>query len=479
MPIRVSFLRRRKFLLLVAGAGGLTTAGISLAPRALDDEIGTDLLAERDRVVAAAAAELTSDPGSRPLRAGWAALPLPLPEGVPLAGYGARRGASSTGIHDPLFARVICLETDAHRALVICQDLLLANPALAADIGTRLARELRARPTTILFTATHTHSGPGGWGEMFLEESVTGAYDRELFRDLAEATAETARHAMANAASASIGFLSLEAPDLLENRTVKGGPVDASLEVVVLKATENPAGVGATALLILFGAHATCLPSGNLLLSGDYPGALVNSLENEETIDFAAFAAGVVGSHAPSPPVPGGFDGAASLGNTLAARVLEALPDAVLSPSISLGGSTFVAPMPPLQFRVSEGRRLPAWVGGLLHPSEGRFSGLLLNDRLWIGMPVELSGILSPDLRGRAAAHELALTLTCFNGDYLGYVIPDDLYEDAALYEARMNFLGPRGGSFITDLLAGLVDEVARMRRQVPRESQVETGNPR
>lgn len=472
---------KRKPKILLAAAGTVAAGFGALAPRALDEQIAPRILAERDQKVDEAAGALSRHREARPLFAGWAAVPLPLPEGVPLAGYGARRGAGSTAVHDPLFARALCLQTEDFRAVVLSVDLLLVNPALAGAVRLRLAEELRATPTLVHFTATHTHSGPGGWGEMFLEESVTGSYDSGYFRDLAATLAEAARQAMAATEPSSLGILTLEAPDLLRNRTVDDGPVDPVLEAIVVKRTEGagdepaqPAG-----LIVIYGAHPTCLPAANLEISGDYPGALVAALESEETIEFAAFAAGVVGSHAPRPPIEGSpFESAASIGNTLAARIVERLPEVALASTVALDGAQFICPMPPLQFRVADSRRLPTWIAGSLHPAEGLFSCLRLDDHVWIGMPVELSGMISPALRDRARQLGLALTLTCFNGDYLGYVIPDSLYGDATLYEARMNFLGPRGGSFIEETLTRLITKAAASSRTpaVPNPAAAPTG---
>jgi len=55
-------------------------------------------LAAIDR--SAAESQLTADPA--PLIAGWAEMPLIVPPGGPMAGYGDRQGKPSTGLHDPL-----------------------------------------------------------------------------------------------------------------------------------------------------------------------------------------------------------------------------------------------------------------------------------------------------------------------------------------------------------------------------------------
>ena len=62
------------------------------------------------------------------------------------------------------------------------------------------------------------------------------------------------------------------------------------------------------------------------------------------------------------------------------------------------------------------------------------FDILRVDDWMWISLPVELSGMVSAPLRERAAADGIKLTLTPFNGFYLGYQPPDELHERMEIY---------------------------------------------
>ena len=50
------------------------------------------------------------------------------PIGVPLAGYGARKGAPSIGVHDSLFVRVIALQSGTRQASLVGYAALILNP---------------------------------------------------------------------------------------------------------------------------------------------------------------------------------------------------------------------------------------------------------------------------------------------------------------------------------------------------------------
>src|SRR4051794_9584546 len=60
-----------------------------------------------------------------PLEAGWATVPLDPRIGDPMAGYGARRGAASVGVDDPLFAHALFLKSGGAEVILVGVDALL------------------------------------------------------------------------------------------------------------------------------------------------------------------------------------------------------------------------------------------------------------------------------------------------------------------------------------------------------------------
>src|ERR1043166_3603137 len=61
---------------------------------------------------------------SSKLFAGTARVDITPPIGTPLQGFGARRGEPSTGVHDPLYARVLVLKNARSQLVIVSCDLM-------------------------------------------------------------------------------------------------------------------------------------------------------------------------------------------------------------------------------------------------------------------------------------------------------------------------------------------------------------------
>jgi hypothetical protein len=73
-----------------------------------------------------------NEPG--PLRAGWGRAVITPPLGTPLAGFGARKGRPSTGVHDQLFVKALLLSDGDSYAAIIGADMLIV-PENVADMA--------------------------------------------------------------------------------------------------------------------------------------------------------------------------------------------------------------------------------------------------------------------------------------------------------------------------------------------------------
>ena len=92
------------------------------------------------------------------LKAGVARVEITPPTGLSMYGYGNRKG-TSTGILDPLMARVLVLEVGEKRLALVVLDLgRVLAPAWIERL--RANTQKSSGITYVLVTATHTHSGP-------------------------------------------------------------------------------------------------------------------------------------------------------------------------------------------------------------------------------------------------------------------------------------------------------------------------------
>lgn len=386
------------------------------------------------------------------LLAGAAKVALPLSPGLPVAGYGRRVGTAK-GIHDPLFARALALKQGDERVILISVDLL----AVTDEIRTAVLQKIRTRVPLpargLMLSATHTHSGPGALSSGFLEQFAAGPFDRDFFEKATGAMADAALRADDALKPARISHGVTSAPDLIRNRMNPSGPVDPEVHFI-----EIVGEVGQTlATLVNFSAHATVLTPDNLNFSGDYPGFLEAALEERGGI--ALFTAGSAADQTAHPPEGSDrFQQAEAMGRTLARKIGETrrtLPEAV-SP---LSARALSIHLPPPQMKVRADRRLATFLAAPFFDSRTILQAIRIDSLLLIGIPADVSAALGEKIKAHARERGMEAIIVGFANDYIGYLLPHDLYQTDA-YEARMSFHGPQMGSYLVEIAERLIDRM-------------------
>jgi len=175
---------------------------------------------------------------------------------------------------------------------------------------------------------------------------------------------------------------------------------------------------------------------------------------------FAAFAAGPVGSHRPHGP-GSGAGRAEAIARELAARIVAAAERAEVRPIGALGSARATLPLPGLQFRVTRNWRLSPLLTSTQHDDSTDVQAVRIDGHLWVAFGFELSGMISGPLKDEAVRAGWTLHLTPFNGDYVGYVVPDELY-DSGEYEAMMMFAGPHAEGYVRRVVGAIVRGAGR-----------------
>jgi hypothetical protein len=307
----------------------------------------------------------------------------------------------------------------------------------------------------LLFTATHTHSGPGGWGDGWVEEQFAGPPD-SLVKDLfINNTLLAIERALSDRNPASYQYGSIRAPEYVRNRLMKDkGRIDDELVYAAFSRGDKY-----VAVFVTYSAHATVLSNDNMLFSGDYPGYFEKKIESE--LDAVAiFAAGGVGSHGPRGQGKN-YDRAMKIGHGLADSLLLNLEKAGQNTCNLIYFRLPVEVHDP-QIRISNDYRLAPWLGHLLIDFEDPYLQVLLLDKLLIfATPADFSGELVLSLKEYAHPKQLKVTLTSFNGCYLGYMTPAE-YDTLESYETQlMSFLGPHTGDYFLDIMKKIVDNLS------------------
>lgn len=376
---------------------------------------------------------------------------------LPLAGYGGRRGRPAQGVHDDLEVKAIALRVLDRLIIFAGADALIIPREVADLVSQSLEGNPGLRREQIFLGATHTHSGMGGWGEGLVAEQFAGGFNPGVQTWFADRITAAIRLAVEDLKPASIGFSFFRAPEFVRNRLVgELGKVDPEFSFTVVKQAE-----GIMAVIGSYSAHATVLSDDFMEFSGDYPGFWQRAVE-EATGGMAMFLAGAVGSHSPQPPARG-IVGAQAMGHALAQSLLGHLPQVGLTNRVILGALGLPVQLPPLNVRVCDGLRLRPWLAKLVLPvhADAYLQAFRVGNTTWISTPCDFSGELALVLKEAMQARGRSAVITSFNGDYIGYVIPDRYYH-LNRYESRiMSFFGPNTTDYLEELIRAITLDLA------------------
>lgn len=99
---------------------------------------------------------VVSSPGD--FKAGAASVDITPKVGTPMAGYYYER--ASTGVHDPLFAKTLVLESDGKKVAFVSLDLIATTPAMVEDARKAIEKRTGVKGSDVMISATHAHTGP-------------------------------------------------------------------------------------------------------------------------------------------------------------------------------------------------------------------------------------------------------------------------------------------------------------------------------
>jgi neutral ceramidase len=135
---------------------------------------------------------------------------------VPMAGYGSRLGRPSTGVHDPLCAKVLYLTDGEQRMALITADLRSSTPEFKGQIVSKTA-DLGLTMENIFIAASHTHDGPSMYPEKFWQMQF-GKYDPAIVDIMTTAIAKAVHEATASTQPVRMGYAATLAEGLTRNR---------------------------------------------------------------------------------------------------------------------------------------------------------------------------------------------------------------------------------------------------------------------
>ncbi len=382
---------------------------------------------------------------------GWATVNVTPAQPAALVGYSPR--GPYTFVQDSSHVKALTLSNGKSSIAWLNYELLIVHPQLADQVRSGV-QKAGISIDQLIFTATHTHSGLGGYMPGLVGSLAFGGYDEQVVEQLVAGSVRALQKALASQDTVLLAFKKTSVPDLVSNRFVKGGATDPYVRQVLFQRKD-----GKKATFITYSAHATALSSKFMGLSGDYPGFLTQHLEEE--VDFALFAAGTVGSHRPI-----------TQGNTpeqvnayaqaIDARISADTSTVALAGAAQLRASKLDIQLGEPQLRVTTNLRIRPWLfRSLLGEMPAYLDITQVGDILFISSSGELSGVFYEAWDALAEERGLKLVVTVFNGSYIGYITPDELY-DAQFHEVReMNWFGPGNGQYFDRLIQDVIRKAA------------------
>lgn len=244
--------------------------------------------------------------------------------GVAMMGY-AMPWQTTGGIHTRLFARAVVVESpcNGRRLAFVSVDVGLLTQAVQQAVLARLRERFGERydAGAVILSATHTHSGPGGYSHYVLYNLPTLGYSAASFAAVRDGIVEAIAAADAGLAPArlrlAVGALrgaainrslpAYERNPAAERARYGDDLTDVTMTVLRVDAADGtPRGV-----VSWFPVHATSMGNDNHLISGDNKGYAAQRFERAMAGGTPPFVAAFAQSHEgdTSPNVFGGTDG--------------------------------------------------------------------------------------------------------------------------------------------------------------------------
>ena len=223
------------------------------------------------RVFAALLIVLSMGLGARAeLQAGAAKVSIVPPFPTFMGGFGDRMDFFE-GVHDEVYARALALDNGETQLIVIGSGLMAIREGMVARAKEIIHEKTGVPLSNILLSCVHNHSAPSYY--QFKNEDDKQKPERFFAERFARAGIE----AFESMRPAELGYRNGEIHGATHNRQ-QGNPTSIDPQVGVLRVEEKE-GRAMIATLFNFTGHPVILGSGNLRLSGEYPGAACRAVE--------------------------------------------------------------------------------------------------------------------------------------------------------------------------------------------------------
>jgi len=389
---------------------------------------------------------------------------------VPMAGYGARLGKPSEGVHDPLHAKVLYFRDGGSSMALLTCDLRSITPEFKNQIVEKSA-EHGFTMDNILVSASHTHAGPSMYPEKFWQLQF-GAYDPRIVDIMSTAVAKAITQAVQNAAPAKVGFAKGSAEGFTRNRRWEydtearnAASEEPALDPAVWVMRVDAMDGQPRALLVNFATHPTILGHENLLISAEWPGALQRELERLFPGATALYTNGAQGDQAPSGAQGAdGFKKVNDFGTRLAKIAAEVARGIETEAAAPIGFGRSTPPLPDFAFTESSKKRYGSYLKAALEalPRTAELQIFKIGETALVGLPGEPILEVGQAVQKSVCAHGFDnVVVIGLANDYIGYLVNEKEYAHGGYEVDSRSYYGPGLGTFIAEQ-AGNVAQILR-----------------
>jgi hypothetical protein len=423
------------------------------------------------------------------LRAGTSKIDITPEKSVKMAGYRSRKGLS-TGVHDPLSARIIAFErapvsqkdgemgtqSNGKRFVLVSTDLIGFSRGTADHFRKIILDEFELEPSELFLSAIHTHAGPS----LTIDKKEGHQHNLEYTESLKAKLIEAIRKAFNNVSPVNIGAGIGYSPVGVNRRELRFdstgnssirlgcnpyGPTDK--EVLVAKMTKPDGTV--IAVLFDYATHATCLGGKNYIISGDVLGLAEQFVE--KILGQDVIAPGFAGASGNIDPwfrvlpafntEPGWIPEPVLLGTMLGEEVVHVLRDIG---EVSSGGEgsqprKMAAGVPEIKTAFTT-LELPGKARNQITmekdcpPTSLNITAARVGDIAFVGISGEVLTEIGMAIKA-ASPYKHTFVITHCNGS-TGYLPPEHLYIEGG-YEIKSSPFAPQAADIVVKQATGML----------------------
>ncbi len=229
------------------------------------------------------------------LKAGIARVDITPAQGIELEGY-PHYPRHNTGAHDPLMAACMYLDDGKNAVAMVTLDLLFFSKIYVAEVRKLAEEKCGIKGANIMFSCSHTHSGPATSGFIDVEDLEKGRkqpmeYINGLIAKLVNIIAEAKENAFEASFAYGTALCGAES-GVGGNRRMPGGPHDPLVSVMAVK-DANDVVRGA---FVNYALHPTFIHEWSTVCTADYPAYVRMQIEEVYPKALTGFSQGCSGN---------------------------------------------------------------------------------------------------------------------------------------------------------------------------------------